>query len=504
MEMETWMQQIFTWLPSGGAYYALIGGISFIESLALLGIFCPGSVLIVFAGFLAAHDQGDFRLVMAVSAGGAIAGDLLSYLLGARLGSALLNLKLMQKRKDLLRKSEIFFLRHGGKSVFFGRFVGFLRPFIPFVAGTSQMRPAAFALYALVSGILWGIAYPGLGYFFGASWKLVQLWTGRFSLLLTILVVVIVMNGLFWKKLVPRLIPWFSRRWQQAQQKWQAFLQRPAVLGFAYRHPRFWSFLLGRFSPQRGSGLYLTTGFTVSLLFALLFLWLAADIPLLGRVDQQLYSLLAETRHPLVTDLMLVITALANGPVIAVFAGLILLWLILDNRDFSALLLLIGLGGGELLVFLLKFTIDRPRPAPFLPGLRTLSASLPSGHAFTALVFFGLVIYFFLDTVRNWQSRLALLLSGSLLASLVGFSRIYLGVHWLSDVLAGFALAAVWLTFLITASELRRRYGGEFPWRSGWQPIRFSRPVRQVTIGIAGLGVLAWTVTYVLGYLASI
>jgi undecaprenyl-diphosphatase len=197
--METWLLDIFDWLPSGGAYYALICGISFIESLAVIGIFCPGSILIVFAGFLAAHGKGSYTVLVAVSTGGALAGDLLSYLLGARFGSAFTNLGLMRKRKELLHKSQIFFVEHGGKSVFFGRFVGFLRPFIPFVAGTAQMRPGVFFLYALVSGILWGIAYPGLGYFFGASWKLVRLWTGRFSLLLTILLVVIILNGLFWK-----------------------------------------------------------------------------------------------------------------------------------------------------------------------------------------------------------------------------------------------------------------------------------------------------------------
>jgi undecaprenyl-diphosphatase len=502
--MEQWLLESFAWLPTGGTYYALIGAISFFESLAVIGIFCPGSILIVFAGFLAANGQGNFNLVMAVAAGGSLAGDLLSYLLGARFGGPLVNLRVLRKRKNLLRQAQLFFLEHGGKSVFLGRFIGFLRPFIPFVAGTAQMRPGTFTLYALVSGILWGIAYPGLGYFFAASWRLVQVWTGRFSLLLTILVIVLIINGLFWKKLVPRLAPWASRRWQQVQAAWQALLQRPRVIEFRGRHPHLWAFLLDRFSPQRGSGLYLTIGFTVSLLIALLFLWLAADFPFLNRIDRQLYDLLAETRHPAVNSLMLVITSLANGPVIAMLAGLVLLWLILGNRDFSALLVPIGLGGGDLLVFLLKALFDRPRPVPFLPGLQTTFASLPSGHAFTALVLCGLVVYFVLDHVRNWQSRLALLLSASLLASLVGFSRIYLGVHWLSDVLAGFALAAVWLTFLITASEMRRRYGGEFPWRSGWQLVRLPVPARRLILAVAAIGVLIWTINYVRGFLAGI
>ena len=502
--MEQWLLESFDWLPTGGIYYALIGAISFFESLAVIGILCPGSVLIVFAGFLAAHGKGNFSMLVAVAACGSLAGDLLSYLLGARYGSTLINLRLMHKRKVLMRNAQIFFLEHGGKSVFFGRFIGFLRPFIPFVAGTARMRPGIFFFYALVSAILWGIAYPGLGYFFAASWKMVQVWTGRFSLLLTILLILLVINGLFWKKFVPRMIPWFSQRWNQVQLYWQAFLQRPWVLAFAWRYPRFWTFLLARFNPRRGSGLYLTIGFSISLLFALLFIWLAADLPVLNRIDRRLYDLLAATHHPAIDSFMLVVTSLANGPVIAMFAGLVLLWLVLDNRDFSALLLPIGLGGGYLLVFLLKFLFDRPRPVSLIPGLQTTFASLPSGHAFSALVLCGLIVYFVLDYVRNWQSRVALLLSASLLASLVGFSRIYLGVHWLSDVLAGFALAAVWLTFLITASEMRRRYGGEFPWRTGWQLVRLPAPVRGVILVVASLGVLAWTIFYVRSILGGI
>jgi len=500
--MEPWLQDIFDWLPAGGAYYAVVGAVAFVESLAILGIFCPGSVLIVLAGFLAAHGKGDFRLVFAVSALGAVAGDLLSYLLGARLGGVLVSLPVLQKRKELLRKSEFFFLRHGGKSVFFGRFVGFLRPFIPLIAGSSRMRPLPFASYALISGLLWGLAYPGLGYFFGASWKLVRLWTGRFSLLLTVLLLLVVLNGLFWKRLIPRLAPRCNALWNRLSLSWQQLLQRPAVLGFAYRHPRLWSFLAGRFSLQHGSGLYLTVGFATSLFFSLLFLWLAADLPWLDRIDHRIYDLLREAQQPLVTTCMLGLTALANGPVIFMLGGLTLFWLLLGNRDFSAVILVSGLGGGELLVFLLKFLIDRPRPVPFLAGLHPVAAGMPSAHAFTALVLCGLVVYFLLGTVGNWRSRLTLILSGSFLASLVGLSRIYLGVHWLSDVLAGFALAAVWLTFLVTASEMRRRYGGEFPWRTGWQPLHLSRPGELAAKAASALGAAVWTVLYLLDYLA--
>ncbi len=203
--METWIQDFFHWLPTGGIYYALVFFISFCESLAFAGIVVPGSTLIVFTGFLAANGKGAYLPLMAASTLGAILGDLLSYWLGARMGAALLVRPLFRRYRVLFRKSQIFFLEHGGKSVFLGRFIGLIRPFIPFVAGYARMRPGLFAFYAVVSGILWGLAYPGLGYFFGTSWQRVELWAGRFSYLLAALVVLLVANHLFWKKLAPRL-----------------------------------------------------------------------------------------------------------------------------------------------------------------------------------------------------------------------------------------------------------------------------------------------------------
>lgn len=497
--MESWLQQIFGWLPSGWVYYSLIGLISFFESLALVGIFVPGSVLIVFAGFLAAHGKGDYLLLMYVATLGSIIGDLLSYLLGARLGDTLLARPFVQKRRDLLRKSEIFFNAHGGKSVFIGRFAGFLRPFIPFVAGCSRMRPLPFILYALVSGILWGIAYPGLGYFFGASWKLVQVWTGRFSLLVAALALLFLLNALFWKWCVPRLFRVLAWCWAKLGILWQRFLQTPVMTGFAARFPRLWSFLAARFTLQRGSGLYLTVGFGLSILFAVLFIWVLTAIHLdetLWRLDQRVYELAPILHHPAADTFLLLVTYLGSMPVILILGSLALLWLLLSDRDFSAAILAAGTLGGELLVFVLKVLFQRHRPEPYFPHLETISASFPSAHAFQALVFYGLVTYMLLGTVRNWRSRLALILSGSFLALLIGFSRLYLGVHWFSDILGGFALAAVWLTFLIAASEIRRRYGGEFPWRRGLRPLNLAPVLRRMILFLATAAALWGTATY--------
>ncbi len=188
--MEAWLQNLFELMPDGPIYYSAIAIIAFLESLVAAGVIIPGSSLIVFAGFLALHGRGNISTIILVAAIGAFLGDMVSFWIGARFGERLLFTRLFQKRKDLLRQAELFFIAHGGKSVFFGRFVGPVRGFIPFVAGSAQMSPKAFTSFAVISAILWGLAYPGLGYLAGYSWENVETWTSRFGLLVGLLIAI--------------------------------------------------------------------------------------------------------------------------------------------------------------------------------------------------------------------------------------------------------------------------------------------------------------------------
>ncbi len=197
--METWLLQFFDWLPGDWRYAGLLGLIALLESLPAVGLLVPGSSLILFAGFLALHGKGAIPMVILASTIGAICGDLISYGLGARAGTPLLHSRTLRRRLDLVRKAELFFAAHGGKSVFFARFVGPVRGLVPFIAGCSRMRPGPFALYALVSGVLWGLAYPGLGYLAGASWQRVQLWSGRFSLVIAVLLIATAL-AVWWRR----------------------------------------------------------------------------------------------------------------------------------------------------------------------------------------------------------------------------------------------------------------------------------------------------------------
>lgn len=169
-------------------FYVLIVLVALLESTIVIGTFVPGTVLLLFFGFTA--SQGDISLLWVIIATsiGAVIGDFISYAFG-RYGSGFI-----KENKGFLRMSHVeigraFFVKHGGKSVFLGRFVGPLRQIIPFVAGAVHMSHWRFIYLNVAGAFLWAITYIVLGYYFGANWKLIDTIISRVGIILSTLVV---------------------------------------------------------------------------------------------------------------------------------------------------------------------------------------------------------------------------------------------------------------------------------------------------------------------------
>jgi membrane protein DedA with SNARE-associated domain len=201
--MEQWLQDIFNLLPGGIIFAAAVLVIAFLEALVGVGLIMPGSVLTVFSGWLAFQGKAPIAVIMTAAGLGALLGDLLSYWLGARFGVHLWRWGLLKKRQSLLHLTEVFFFAHGGKSIFFGRFLGPIRGLVPFVAGASQMRPVVFSCYTLASALLWGLSYPGLGYLGGASWQQAETLAGRLGLLVALILIVTLLVAWLRHRLLP-------------------------------------------------------------------------------------------------------------------------------------------------------------------------------------------------------------------------------------------------------------------------------------------------------------
>lgn len=160
--------------------YPTLAALTFLETSAFLGLVAPGETIIVLCAFYAFRGVLDVWLVGAVAIGGAILGDQAGYLLGRTYGHGLVRrfgkyVFFDHRRLDATAR---YYDRHGGKTVFFGRFLSLLRSFGPVVAGISRMAYPTFLMWSVLSCIVWGAAFTTIGYFFGKSWEVIDDWMG--------------------------------------------------------------------------------------------------------------------------------------------------------------------------------------------------------------------------------------------------------------------------------------------------------------------------------------
>jgi membrane-associated phospholipid phosphatase len=226
------------------------------------------------------------------------------------------------------------------------------------------------------------------------------------------------------------------------------------------RYDRQLLWIRRRLTPGEYLGLYLTLGLLAAAGCLRLFGTLAEDIvandPLVS-FDQTAATTIHELRTPALTTFFLVVTALGSIEAIALVSlvGAVVFsawrrWLLLGTW-------LITTGGSVMLLLLLKALFARPRPYVEHPLLLETYYSFPSGHAMEAVILYGMLAYFAVLALRAWWTRAAIVFGTSLLVLLIGFSRLYLGVHYFSDVVAGFAAGGVWLSTCITVMECLRR-----------------------------------------------
>lgn len=207
----------------------------------------------------------------------------------------------------------------------------------------------------------------------------------------------------------------------------------------------------------------LVVGLLVAALAFALFAWLGRGIvlgvtwPLDTAIRDGIHSI-ASTR---LTRVMIA-ASLYGGPASLVTLGLVLaavfLW---RGWHRGVLLVVITMAGAGLLDTLLKLMFGRTRPAPFFDYPLPQSLSFPSGHAFFSASFLGGFAVLISGRIRSGALRVLLWVATVGLILLIGFSRVYLGVHYPSDVLAGYAVAVVWVTAVAIgdrlASHRRRR-----------------------------------------------
>ncbi len=393
--------------------YFLAFVVAFVESLPVIGIVFPGIIVVVFLGFLASNGNDiSFWMIAFFVNFGFIVGECISYIIGRYNLHHILLSHFSLFNTERLDSCRQFFKKHGGKSILVGRFVGVVRPFISLTAGLSYMPIWRFLFYTVVSTFLWSILYLIIGYTVGINTYLLNNLTTVFS----VIALVCVVSGLFCYYVMR------SKYWCE----YIVNLQRICKKCFVNKY-FFISFILGVLSIS----------------------WTMLKINgLLVDVDTDLLFLARSLHNETLTLLIIIITELGSFKigvlVMLILSGYLylkhksLVSIIYTNVFFIVMCLLNSF---------IKIFFDISRPPLENRLVSAISYSFPSGHALVSMVVYGLMAYFLIHSLENGYLKIFVLSIFSVLILLIGFSRVYLQVHWPSDIIGGYLLGATGLYF---------------------------------------------------------
>lgn len=481
---------ILAFLPSIEHFHLLGYWMAFLaallETALVAGLLLPGSTLLLLLGALSAGNVLDFGDLFWFAVAGAVLGDTLNYWLGQRYGNTWMRGGLGFLSPDHFEYARRFFVRHGAKSIFIGRFIPTVKELAPFIAGTAGMRYRTFLLWNVAGAIGWGLQWIGGGYLFGQSFKLAQTWMPRAGMLLAVMVAAWVLLGLLWRFVV-----------HKGRQVWQvavslsrsirgALEQNLYVQRLASRHPHILRFIANRIDCSRFYGLPLTLLALAFVSVLALFAGIVEDVvtsdPIVA-LDQATAQLVAAFRAPAVLPPFVWMTSLGEPPVVgALFAvACLLLWLM--NRRYAVAGLLVSSLGAAVFCMLGKLAFHRSRPVEAV--LAESSYSFPSGHATMSVAFYGFLGYLLIRSIGQWKVRVNLFFATGLLILLIGLSRIVLGVHYLSDVWAGYLVGALWLIVGISLTEWLT-VKGKIVWKAAGGRLRRATAFGLAAVSVAG------------------
>jgi len=441
-----WIDATLAWIAAHPVLAGVvIFAIAFCDAVIILGAIVPALPLMIAVGVLIGMGELSGPYAVACATVGAFAGDGLSYWVGRRWGNRLRGVWPFSRYPQLLDRGELMFRRNAFKSILIARYVGAIRPFVPAIAGMAHMP---FRTYFKASGIAclsWAVLFLLPGWALGQAYDAVAAVAGRLFLVVALLGA---MLGLVWA------IVLYSYRWSAARM--DVWLAR--LLGWSQRHPQ----LLGRsltdlFDPKRRESVPLAM--LALMLLVLGWGWFVLLMVVVGHgeplaLDLAVHRLMLALRNPLADYPMAALASLADWQVLlpAIAAGMgYLAW---RRRWMAVFHWLAALAFGLALTKLLGATVDVVRPPAASSGF-----GFPSVAVTMATITFG---FFAVLIGRELPGRTRVwpyLVSG-IVVTLIGFARIYLGAHWVSDVIGGMLFGIFWLLLLGVA--YRRRFNRSF------------------------------------------
>ncbi|MDB6097086.1 MAG: hypothetical protein JWM09_1364 [Francisellaceae bacterium] len=425
--IQEYVQPCLEWIRVNPTWSGVIVFlISLSESLAVIGLIIPGVALMTAIGAMMGSGVLPFGLTLLWAILGAIAGDGISYYLGHHYKEHLLDFWPFKQFPDWLARGKVFFSKHGGKSIVFGRFVGPVRPMIPVIAGMMNMGPRQFLFFNVFSAIVWAPLYSLPGILIGASLgNLSKETASKIGLLIVISILLLWIIYTFLFKLISKTASIIEKQLDLA---WNKLRSKPNTQFLA-------SILLNKQTQTHQFGLIL-----IAILSFVAFIINTYQVRYKTGIFEwnlPIHQVLKALYHSKFIHDFNILTSMADPNVLIPTSILIGIYWTFKRHYRAALCWTVTIVTSLMTGNYIKFLIKNGRPDD-VEHLHNFS--YPSLHVLGVTVVLGLFTLLINHEFKDKPWRHYLWYFTIPFIIVIGFSRMYLDMHWFTDILGGFAL----------------------------------------------------------------
>ncbi|SAK75561.1 DedA family protein [Caballeronia hypogeia] len=414
---------------------------SFLESVAFIGTFVPGSTAMFIAGALVGAGALNLGWVFVCAIAGAIAGDAASFWFGQRYADRIAQMWPFRAHPGALAAGKKYFEAHGAKSVVLARFVAPMRAVVPVVAGVAGMTPARFLFVNILSALVWAPTHILPGVVFGASIEL----AGAVSIRLV--VILILVTAIAWVVFnLARVVVEHAMRWTIAS--------RDALLAWAQRSDGLPARLVSRALDPANPATGLIVVISILLLAStVVFFSVLANVARgasIVQVDVSIYRLLQSFQSSWTDSIFDAAATLGSTETLLALGAMVIIWMSFERRWRTVAYWVVAVVFSQMLVAAIRFTAHEPILVSFAPT----EHSFPSSHVAATVVIYGFLAFLLLRRV-GVLTGVIIATATSAIVTAVGVAGLYFGRFTISDALGSTALAAVWV-FLIALTAVWR------------------------------------------------